>query len=156
MQVSLVGGGPGRTSMLTLEACTALRRADVIFFAGWLLTDNLDELAPGAELIDVGKAHLPPSGSQTSICDQLVDRARAGQSVVRLKGGDPFVFGRGGEEILACLTAGVPVPIVPGVSSALFGARGLRDPGPSSRGSARAFTVISGHTSPPEPTSWER
>ena len=146
-QVTLVGGGPGRTSLLTLEACTALRQADVVFFDRLAPTDDLDELAAGAELVDVGKAPYHHPVPQSSICDQMVNRARRGQSVVRLKGGDPFVFGRGGEEMLACVAAGIPVRIVPGVSSALSVPAACGIP-VTHREVSKAFTVISGHTPP--------
>jgi uroporphyrin-III C-methyltransferase len=146
-QVALVGGGPGRTSLLTLEGCAALRQADVVFFDRLAPTEDLDELAAGAELVDVGKRPYHHPVSQTSICDQMVDRARQGQSVVRLKGGDPFVFGRGGEEMLACLGAGIPVRIVPGVSSALSVPAACGIP-VTHREVSKAFTVISGHTLP--------
>jgi len=146
-QVTLVGGGPGRTGLLTLEACDALRRADVVFFDRLAPTEHLDELAAGAELVDVGKSPYHHPVPQSAISAELVTRARRGQSVVRLKGGDPFVFGRGGEEMLACVEANVPVRVVPGVSSALAvpGASGIPV---THRGLSRSFTVISGHTPP--------
>jgi uroporphyrin-III C-methyltransferase len=147
-QVTLVGGGPGRTSLLTLEACAALRQADVVFYDRLAPTDGLDELAAGAELVDVGKSPYHHPVPQTSISEQMVSRARRGQSVVRLKGGDPFVFGRGGEEMLACVAAGIGVRIVPGVSSALAVPASCGIP-VTHREVSRAFTVISGHT-PPE------
>lgn len=121
-QVTLVGGGPGRTNLLTLEACAALRQADVVFFDRLAPTEDLDELAAGAELVDVGTSPSQHPAPQSAISDELVARARRGESVVRLMGGDPFIVGRGGEEMLACVEADVPVRIVPGVSSALFGA----------------------------------
>ncbi len=147
-QVTLVGGGPGRTSLLTLEACAALRSADVVFYDRLAPTDELRRLAPGAELIDVGKSPYHHPVSQTSIEELMVMRARRGDAVVRLKGGDPFVFGRGGEEMQACLRAGVPVRVVPGVSSALSVPAASGVP-VTHRGIAKAFTVISGHI-PPE------
>lgn len=147
-QVTLVGGGPGRTNLLTLEGCAALRRADVVFFDRLAPTDDLDELAAGAELVDVGKSPYHHPVPQTSISEQMVARAQRGQSVVRLKGGDPFVFGRGGEEMLACAAAGVGVRIVPGISSALSVPAACGIP-VTHREVSKAFTVISGHT-PPE------
>ena len=148
-QVALVGGGPGQTRLLTLEACAALREADAVFFDRLSPHDDLGELAPGAELVDVGKSPYHHPVEQRSIEQQMLDRARAGQSVVRLKGGDPFVFGRGGEEMLACLAAGVPVRVVPGVSSSLAipAASGIPV---THRGLSHAFTVISGHVPPSE------
>ena len=147
-QVALVGGGPGRTSLLTLEACAALWQADVVFFDRLAPTEDLDELAAGAELVDVGKSPYHHPVPQHAISDQMITRARRGQSVVRLKGGDPFVFGRGGEEMLACVAAGIGVRIVPGVSSALSVPAACGIP-ITHREVSKAFTVISGHT-PPE------
>ncbi len=146
-QVVLVGGGPGDPRLLTVEACQALRDADVIFYDRLAPTETLSELAPGAELVDVGKSPYHHPVTQRSIEELMVSRARAGQSVVRLKGGDPFVFGRGGEEMLACLAAGVGVRVVPGVSSSLAipAASGIPV---THRGLSHAFTVISGHVPP--------
>ncbi|GAA1437252.1 hypothetical protein GCM10009616_38670 [Microlunatus lacustris] len=146
--VVLVGGGPGCTGLLTLEAVRALREADVVFYDRLAAVEDLADLAPGAELVDVGKRPYHHPVPQHAIEQQLVARARAGQSVVRLKGGDPFVFGRGGEEMLACVQAGVPVRVVPGVSSALAvpAASGIPV---THRGLSHAFTVISGHVPPP-------
>lgn len=152
-QVTLVGGGPGRTSLLTLEACDALRRADVVFYDRLAPTDELADLAAGAELVDVGKTPYHHPVPQAAISEQLVTRARRGESVVRLKGGDPFVFGRGGEEMLACVEAGVPVQVVPGVSSAVAVPAACGIP-VTHREVSRSFTVISGHT-PPEPAELE-
>jgi len=144
-QVILVGGGPGRTSLLTVEAVEALRRADAVFFDRLAPTDELRRLAPAATLHDVGKSPYHHPVGQASIEELMIAAARRGQSVVRLKGGDPFVFGRGGEELQACTAAGVPVRVIPGISSALSvpGAHGIPV---THRGISRAFTVISGHT----------
>ena len=133
-QVTLVGGGPGRTSLLTLEACAALRQADVVFFDRLAPAKDLDELAAGAELVDVGKLPYRHPVSQSAISEELVTRARRGQSVVRLEGGDQYVFGRGGEEMLACVEAGLPVRIVPGIIQRPVRAGSLWDPGHPSRG----------------------
>jgi uroporphyrin-III C-methyltransferase len=94
-QVILVGGGPGHTGLLTLEACEALRQADVVLYDRLAPTEDLAEIAPGVELIDVGKSPYHHPIPQRSIEELLITRARNGESVVRLKGGDPFVFGRG-------------------------------------------------------------
>jgi uroporphyrin-III C-methyltransferase len=144
-QVTLVGGGPGRTSLLTLEAVRALSRADVIFYDRLAPTTELAEIAPGTELVDVGKSPYHHPVGQKSIEEQMIMRARLGQSVVRLKGGDPFVFGRGGEEMQACVQAGVPVFVVPGISSAVAVPASAGIP-VTHRGLSKAFTVISGHT----------
>jgi uroporphyrin-III C-methyltransferase len=142
--VTLVGGGPGVTGLLTVQACATLREADVVFFDRLAPTDDLARLAPTAELVDVGKRPHHHPVSQDEIEAQLVARALAGESVVRLKGGDPFVFGRGGEEVLACIAAGVEVHVVPGISSALSVPAAVGVP-LTHRGVSRAFTVVSGH-----------
>ena len=145
--VTLVGGGPGRTGLLTVEACAALREADVVFFDRLAPTDELARLAPAADLVDVGKNPYRHPVTQRSIEALMVSRARAGDQVVRLKGGDPFVFGRGGEEVQACLAAGIGVRVVPGVSSALAVPASAGIP-VTHRGVSRSFTVISGHVPP--------
>jgi len=146
-QVVLVGGGPGHTRLLTLEAAQVLGEADVVVHDRLAPTDDLAALAPGAELVDVGKSPDHHPVGQRAIEDQLVERARAGALVVRLKGGDPFVLGRGGEEMQACLAAGVSVRVVPGVSSALAVPAAAGIP-VTHRGVAHAFTVLSGHVPP--------
>ena len=148
-RVTLVGGGPGRTGLLTLEAVEALAAADVVLHDRLAPVADLGTLAPGAELVDVGKSPYHHPVDQRSIEELLVERALAGDSVVRLKGGDPFVFGRGGEEVLACLAAGVPVRVVPGVSSAVAVPAACGIP-VTHRGLSHAFTVISGHQRPSE------
>lgn len=142
--VTLVGGGPGVTGLLTRQACEALREADVVFYDRLAPTDDLALLAPAAELVDVGKRPHHHPVSQGQIEDMIIARARLGASVVRLKGGDPFVFGRGGEEVLACAQAGVSVRVVPGVSSAISVPAAAGIP-LTHRGASHAFTVISGH-----------
>jgi uroporphyrin-III C-methyltransferase len=142
--VTLVGGGPGLTSLLTVQAWAALREADVVFYDRLAPTEELAELAPAAELVDVGKQPHHHPVPQSDIQAQLVARAQQGDSVVRLKGGDPYVFGRGGEEVLACVAAGVDVRVVPGVSSALSVPAAVGIP-LTHRGVSRCFTVISGH-----------
>lgn len=152
-QVILVGGGPGRTELLTLEACEALRQADVIFCDRLGPSEDLAELAPGVELINVGKSPYHHPIPQCSIEHLMITRAQHGDTVVRLKGGDPFVFGRGGEEMHACIAAGVPVHVVPGVSSsvAVPAAAGIPV---THRSVSKSFTVISGHV-PPDPQELE-
>ncbi|HEY5846120.1 MAG TPA: uroporphyrinogen-III C-methyltransferase [Microlunatus sp.] len=145
--VTLVGGGPGLTPLLTVAACDALRDADVVFYDRLAPTDDLARLAPGAELVDVGKTPYHHQTSQGRIEDLMTERALSGQSVVRLKGGDPFVFGRGGEELLACAAAGVTTRVVPGVSSAIAVPAAAGIP-VTHRGISHAFTVISGHVPP--------
>jgi uroporphyrin-III C-methyltransferase len=117
--VYLVGAGPGDPRLLTLRGAEVLQRADVVIHDR-LVAEALLDLAPAsAERVDVGKAPGDAPYPQEEINRLLVERARTAKAVVRLKGGDPFVFGRGGEEALACAEAGIPVEIVPGVTSAV-------------------------------------
>jgi uroporphyrin-III C-methyltransferase len=118
-RVDIVGGGPGALDLMTVRAWRLLARADVVVMDRLGPTDIDELLGPGVEVIDVGKhpGHHPVP--QEEINAILVARAREGMRVVRLKGGDPFVFGRGGEEVAACRAAGVPVEVVPGVTSAV-------------------------------------
>jgi uroporphyrin-III C-methyltransferase len=119
-RVVLVGAGPGDPDLITVRGARALRTADVVLYDE-LATEELLDLAPPRALrINVGKrGHEQPTRTQAEINALLVEHARLGRTVVRLKGGDPFVFGRGGEELSACAEAGVPFEVVPGVSSAL-------------------------------------
>ncbi|WP_150308534.1 uroporphyrinogen-III C-methyltransferase [Planctomonas psychrotolerans] len=142
--VTLVGGGPGRRDLLTVGALDALRDADVVFFDRLAPHDELAELAPGAELVDVGKTPGHHPVAQCDIEALMVERALGGADVVRLKGGDPYVFGRGGEEVVACRAAGVPVRVIPGVTSAISVPAAAGIP-VTQREVSHAFTVISGH-----------
>jgi uroporphyrin-III C-methyltransferase / precorrin-2 dehydrogenase / sirohydrochlorin ferrochelatase len=145
--VALVGGGPGDPELITVKGRRLLNEADVVVadrLAPGLL---LDELRPQVELIDVAKLPYGDAATQDFINETLVDRARSGKFVVRLKGGDPFVFGRGGEEALACAAAGVPVLVVPGVTSAVA-VPGFAGIPVTHRGVTHAFTVVSGHVPP--------
>jgi|CXWL01.1.fsa_nt_gi uroporphyrinogen III methyltransferase/synthase len=142
--VHLVGAGPGAADLLTLRGLDRLRAADVVVHDR-LLTPELLDLAPArAERIDVGKEAGRVTLPQRAIERLLIDRARGGQVVVRLKGGDPFVFGRGAEELDACRAAGVPCEVVPGLSSAFAGPAGVGVP-VTERGVARSVAVISAH-----------
>jgi len=118
-RVVLVGGGPGDVDLLTIGGRRALAEADVVVTDRLGPTGVLAELDPGVEVIHVGKAPGNHPVPQEEINRILVERAQRGQVVVRLKGGDSYIFGRGGEEVLACRKAGIPVEVVPGVSSAL-------------------------------------
>ncbi|WP_427016783.1 uroporphyrinogen-III C-methyltransferase [Pseudarthrobacter sp. P1] len=142
--VTLVGGGPGPVDLLTERAKDALREADVVYYDRLGPVAGLEELAPGALLVDVGKTPGHHKILQQEIEALLVSTARSGARVVRLKGGDPFVFGRGAEEMAACAAAGVRVDVVPGVSSAIAvpGAAGIPV---THRGTSHIFTVVSGH-----------
>ncbi|MPY09798.1 uroporphyrinogen-III C-methyltransferase [Arthrobacter bussei] len=142
--VTLIGGGPGALGLLTLDAAAALREADVVLYDRLAPTEDLAVLAPAAELIDVGKLPGHHRVPQSGINDLLVRYAREGRHVVRLKGGDPFVFGRGSEELAACLEARVPCRVVPGVSSAISVPAAAGIP-VTHRGVSHLFTVVSGH-----------
>lgn len=141
--VSLVGAGPGDPELLTLRALDRLRRADLVLDDA-LVDDQLLALAPQARRFFVGKRAGRHSIEQADINRLLVRAARAGKRVVRLKCGDPFVLGRGGEEALALETAGIAYEVVPGVSSAIA-APALAGIPVTHRGAASAFAVLSGH-----------
>ncbi len=143
----LVGGGPGDPGLVSVAARQALASADVVVADRLAPRELLDELAPHVELVDVAKLPRGRSAQQEEINRLLVERALAGKRVVRFKGGDPFVFGRGYEEVLACREAGVPVTVVPGIPSpvAVPGVAGIPV---THRGVAHSFTVISGHLPP--------
>jgi uroporphyrin-III C-methyltransferase / precorrin-2 dehydrogenase / sirohydrochlorin ferrochelatase len=156
-QVALVGGGPGDPGLLTLRGRRLLAEADVVVADRLAPRDVLTELDPGVEVIDAGKAPHAQHLTQEQINALLVERARAGQRVVRLKGGDPFVFGRGGEEALACARAGVPFEVVPGVTSAVAVPACAGIP-VTHRGITQDFAVVSAHLDPSHPgatVDWE-
>ncbi|HAM27225.1 MAG TPA: uroporphyrinogen-III C-methyltransferase [Microbacteriaceae bacterium] len=142
--VTLVGGGPGDDELLTVAAMSALRAADIVYFDRLGPSDRLSEWAPGATLVNVGKTPGHHAVPQHEIERMLVQSARDGDTVVRLKGGDPFVFGRGGEEVIACRDARVPVTVISGVSSAIAAPAAAGIP-VTHREISRLFTVISGH-----------
>ena len=141
--VSLVGAGPGDPGLLTRAALGRLRRADLVLYDA-LVSDEVLKLARRARRFPVGKRAGRPSMAQETIHALMIRAARRGQRVVRLKGGDPFVFGRGGEEALALHAANVPFEIVPGVTSAVA-APALAGIPVTHRGVASAFTVLAGH-----------
>ena len=144
--VALVGGGPGDSDLLTMRGRRLLAQADVVVVDRLAPTGLLAELAPDVEVIDVGKMPDHHPIPQNEINRILIDRAKAGKIVVRLKGGDPYVFGRGGEERLACEEAGIPVEVVPGVTSAISVPAAAGIP-VTHRGVARGFSVLTGHES---------
>ncbi|WP_104126908.1 uroporphyrinogen-III C-methyltransferase [Cryobacterium sp. Y57] len=143
-QVTLVGGGPGAAGLLTVAAVTALAQADVVLFDRLAPNDELALLAPRATLVDVGKRAGSHPVSQAGIEELMVEHALAGKRVVRLKGGDPYVFGRGSEEVLACHRNGIAVTVISGVTSAIAVPAAAGIP-LTHRGISHAFTVISGH-----------
>lgn len=151
-RVVLVGGGPGDPDLLTLRGFRALLGADVIVTDRLAPTDLLTRLPDEIEVVDVGKDPRGAATTQQDINRLLVTRARQGQRVVRLKGGDPFVLGRGSEEVTACLAAGVPVEVVPGVSSTTA-APTLAGIPLTKRGVTQQFVVASGHLPPGDPGS---
>ncbi|WP_375475063.1 uroporphyrinogen-III C-methyltransferase [uncultured Jatrophihabitans sp.] len=149
-EVALVGGGPGDAELITVRGRRLLADADVVVVDRLAPRDLLAGLPDDVEVVDCGKSAHRHNLTQQQINEVLVDRARAGKRVVRLKGGDPFVFGRGGEEWLACVAAGVPVHVVPGLSSALAAPAAAGIP-LTHRGVAADFTVVSGHLDPGRP-----
>ncbi len=150
--VVLVGGGPGDPELITLAGRRALADADVVIADRLAPAALLDELPPHVEVVDAAKLPRGRAATQPEINRLLVEHARAGKRVVRLKGGDPFVFGRGFEELLACAEAGVPCTVVPGVTSAI-GVPGLAGVPVTHRGVTHEMTVVSGHLPPGHPDS---
>jgi uroporphyrin-III C-methyltransferase len=149
----LVGAGPGDPDLLTLRAARLIAAADVVLYDRLVAPEVLALARPGADLIDVGKR---PGGSHTQgvLNDLLVLHATSGRRVVRLKGGDPFVFGRGGEEVEVLAAAGIDCEVVPGISSAIAGPAAAGIP-VTHRQVSRAFTVITGHeAADTEPVDW--
>ncbi|HEX5568627.1 MAG TPA: uroporphyrinogen-III C-methyltransferase [Streptomyces sp.] len=150
--VALVGGGPGDPDLITVRGRRLLAEADVVIADRLGPRDLLDELPPHVEVIDAAKIPYGRAVAQDAINGALLEHARAGRFVVRLKGGDPFVFGRGMEEAEFLAEAGVPVTVVPGISSSISvpGAAGIPV---THRGVAHEFTVVSGHVAPGDPRS---
>jgi len=147
MTVYLVGAGPGDPGLITVKGAQVLGRADVVVYDRLSVAALLDLAPPEAERISVGKAPGRAEVSQPDINALLVERGRRGGTVVRLKGGDPFVFARGGEEAAALRDAGVPFEVVPGVSSAVAVPAYAGIP-VTLRSTALAFTVVTGHHDP--------
>jgi uroporphyrin-III C-methyltransferase len=148
--VTLVGAGPGDPELLTIKALKALQAADVVVHDG-LVSDEILDLAPvAARRINVAKRKSRHTLPQDDINQLLVALALEGLTVVRLKGGDPFLFGRGGEELTACREAGVECTVVPGVTAALAASAGA-GAALTHRGSAQAVTFVTGHAAHGEP-----
>ena len=140
----LIGGGPGDPDLITVRGRRELLQADVVVYDRLAPTALLDLLSPDVEVIDAGKAPGRHALTQEQINEVIVDRAQGGLRVARLKGGDPFVLGRGSEEVLACAAAGVPVEVIPGISSAIAAPAAAGIP-VTHRGVSTGFVVISGH-----------
>lgn len=151
-QVTLVGAGPGDPGLVTVAGRAAIEAADVVVADRLAPGEALAWARPDARIIDVSKIPHGRSTGQGEINRLLVEHARAGRSVVRLKGGDAFVFGRGFEEVIACAEAGVATRVVPGVTSSVAGPAVAGIP-VTHRGLVQGFTVISGHVPPDHPDS---
>jgi uroporphyrin-III C-methyltransferase/precorrin-2 dehydrogenase/sirohydrochlorin ferrochelatase len=155
--VAIIGGGPGDPGLITVRGRELLAEADVVLTDRLAPRSLLDELRDDVEIIDAGKIPYGRAMAQEHINAALVSHARAGRFVARLKGGDPFVFGRGAEEVLACLRADVPVTVVPGVTSAVAVPASAWIP-VTHRGVAQEFHVVSVHVAPGDERStvnWE-
>ncbi|MFJ1705181.1 uroporphyrinogen-III C-methyltransferase [Kitasatospora sp. NPDC088346] len=154
--VALVGGGPGDPDLITVRGRRLLADADVVVADRLAPRELLAELPPHVEVIDASKIPYGRFMAQEAINRTLIEHAEAGKFVVRLKGGDPYVFGRGGEELLACAEAGIPVTVVPGISSSISVPAAVGIP-VTHRGMTHEFTVISGHVGPGERslTNWD-
>jgi uroporphyrin-III C-methyltransferase len=150
--VVLVGGGPGDPELITVRGQRAVAQADVVVADHLAPLSLLSSLPTDVEVVDASKLPRGRSMAQEQINALLVEQARAGKRVVRLKGGDPFVFGRGMEEFEACVAAGIPVEVVPGVTSAV-GVPGLAGIPVTHRGMTHEFVVVSGHLPPGHPQS---
>jgi uroporphyrin-III C-methyltransferase / precorrin-2 dehydrogenase / sirohydrochlorin ferrochelatase len=155
--VAIIGGGPGDPGLITVRGRQLLAEADVVVTDRLAPRSILDELPADVEIIDASKIPYGRAMAQEHINEALIAHARAGRFVARLKGGDPFVFGRGAEEVLACLRAGVPVTVVPGVTSAVAVPAAAWVP-VTHRGVAQDFHVVSVHVPPDDERSavdWE-
>jgi uroporphyrin-III C-methyltransferase/precorrin-2 dehydrogenase/sirohydrochlorin ferrochelatase len=150
--VALIGAGPGDPELITVKGRRLVAAATVVVVDHLAPGLLLDELGPQVEVIDASKLPYGPGKTQDEINQILIDRARVGHSVVRLKGGDPYVFGRGGEEVLACAAAGIPVTVIPGVTSA-FAVPSAAGIPVTHRGVTHEVVVASGHLPPGHPQS---
>ncbi|QMU76376.1 uroporphyrinogen-III C-methyltransferase [Streptacidiphilus sp. PB12-B1b] len=150
--VALVGGGPGDPDLITVRGRRLLAEADVVIADRLAPRELLDELGPHVEVIDAAKIPYGRYMAQEAINAALIEHAKAGKFVVRLKGGDPYVFGRGMEELIALTEVGIPVTVVPGISSSISVPAAAGIP-VTHRGVTHEFTVISGHVAPEDPRS---
>ena len=149
-EVWLVGAGPGDPSLLTLQAVRALAQAEVVVHDALVDPRVLDLAPPTAERIFAGKRGGRPSAAQGDITEQLIALAKAGRRVVRLKGGDPFVFGRGGEEAHALAAAGIPFRVFAGLTAGLTALLSANIPA-TLRGVNQAIVLATGHPAPDQP-----
>src|SRR3989338_8914889 len=157
-KVYLVGAGPGDPGLLTVRGAALLRQADLVVYDHLVSPRILDHCRPGAKQVYAGKEPDRHSASQRSINRLLVRTAKAGRTVVRLKGGDPFLFGRGGEEALDLVQAKVAYDVVPGVSSAIAVPAYAGIP-VTHRAHASSVAIVTGHEDPAKPSSvvrWDR
>jgi uroporphyrin-III C-methyltransferase len=152
-KVYLLGAGPGDPDLLTVKAQRILREADVVLYDRLVSAEVLSVASPEAELIYVGKHEGEQESTQKLILDLMVDHARRGRRVARLKGGDGCVFGRAGEEWMALVHSGIDVEVVPGVSSALA-APALAGIPLTFRNVSRGFAVVTGHCAGHTPVDW--
>ncbi len=151
--VWLVGAGPGDPGLLTIHALNALRAADVVIYDALVEPGILSLTREGVVLEYAGKRGGRPSAAQKDICESLITLAREGKRVLRLKGGDPFIFGRGGEEALALAEAGIPFRIVPGVSSGLA-SLAIHGVPATMRSTNHAVILATGHRAPEQQADW--
>lgn len=155
-RIYIVGAGPGDPELLTLRAAAVIAAADVIFHDQLVSEEVLELARPSAELLAAGHRAGQAKRDQRAVVAAMAERARNGQIVCRLKGGDPFVFGRGAEDVEALLDEGVPWEVVPGVSSALAGPAAAGIP-VTHRGLARSVLIVTGHQQDPEAgPDWDR
>jgi uroporphyrin-III C-methyltransferase len=149
-RVILVGGGPGADDLITVRGLDRLMTADIVITDRLAPVGLLARLGPDVEIIDAARLPGRPTLTYDQITHVMIDRALAGRTVVRLKGGDPFVFAHGAQEVASCVAAGIPVEVVPGVTSATAAPALAGVPLTSSEGAA-GFTVVSGHLHPDDP-----
>ena len=153
-KVFLIGAGPGDPELMTLKAARALRTADVVLVDELVSRGCLAHARSDARIIEVGKRGGSQSTPQVFIEKMMLKIVEAGQTVARLKGGDPFVFGRGGEELQALLEAGIEVEVIPGITAGLGVPAALGIP-VTHRGIARGVTFVTGHTKDGQEPNWE-
>jgi uroporphyrin-III C-methyltransferase len=155
--VSIVGAGPGDPELITLRGLARIRAAEVLVHDRLVAPELIAEAPADAEVMFAGKARGIAALDQRAIEALLIGRARAGKRVVRLKGGDPYLFGRGGEEVVALVAAGIPVEVVPGLSSAIAAPASAGIP-VTHRELSSSLTIVTGHEDPAKPETavdWE-